>query len=150
MYNKEGKKRLFMNYEEIEVFIEERISMYLMLLKITPNLKGYKYFKECIKQIYLDSTKKFNIQEKLYNKIAEKYQEKAYNIDRSLRHAIVVSASKDGIADFEKYMHFEFYNEKPSPRELLCVLVEKVIVDSKKMLANKSQVLSRWREALIV
>ncbi len=136
--------------DELDVFIEDRLCMYLMILKITPNLKGYKYFKECIKQIYLDSTKKFNIQEKLYNKLAEKYNEKAYNIDRSLRHAIVVSASKEGISDFEKFMHFEFYTDKPSPRELLCVLVEKVIVDSKRMLANKNEVIKQWEKTLIV
>lgn len=138
-----------MELTEQNIFMEERISMYLMLLKITPNLKGYKFFKECIKQIYADSTKKFKIQEKLYNIVAQKFEEKIENVDRSLRHAILSSINKHGIEDFEKFLHFEFYNKKPSPRELLCVLVEKLVVDTKKMLANKSQVVRRWKESLI-
>ncbi len=153
MYNKnirEVNREVNMEIDEKDVFLEERICMYMMLLKITPNLKGYKYLKECIKQIYADSTKKFKIKEKLYFSVAQKFQEKVCNIDRALRHAVMVSFNKNGIEDFEKFLHFHFYNDKPSPRELLCVLVERVIVDTKRMIANKSKVLKRWKASMIV
>ncbi len=135
--------------DERGVLLEERLSVYLMLLKITPNLKGYTYMKECAKQIFVDSTKKFNIQEKLYKDVGEMYNEKSTIIERSLRHAIDASLNRDGIKDFEKFMKMEFYNEKPSPRELLCVLVERAMVESNKMLANKSNIYKRWNELLL-
>ena len=135
--------------EERIVLARERISVYLMMLKITPNLKGYVYLSECAIRIFEDSTKKFNINNKLYNDIALKYDEKPSLIQRAVRHAIEVSAKRDGLSDFEKFTKTEFYSSKPSPRELLCVLVERTMIDCNVMLANKEKLKRDWVETFI-
>ncbi len=131
------------------VFLEERLSVYLMMLKITPNLKGYIFLKDCAKIIYSDSTMKFHINEKLYNIVGSQYNETSSIIERALRHAIEVSIKREGIKEFEKFMKIEFYNDKPTPRELLCILVERAVVESKLMLENQPYLINRWKKDII-
>lgn len=130
-------------------FIEERLSLYLMLLKITPNLKGHAFFKECAKKILDDPTLKFNIHDKLFKNIADMFDETIYMVARSLRHAIEVSLKREGIRDFERYTKVELFNPKPSPRELLCILVERVMVENSHMTANLGDTADLWNDCLI-
>ncbi len=130
--------------EEQEDIIDERISVYLMMLKIMPNLNGYNFIKECAKLILKDSTLKFNIHNRLFNEVGDMFDVKADIVDRSLRHAIDVSIKHNGIKDFQKFVKVEFYNDRPSPRELLCVLVERAVVESNKLLSAKSLIRNKW------
>lgn len=111
-----------------EYFIEIRLIVYLMLLKITPNLKGYTYFKEVVKRICIDRMKKYQMAE-LFKEVALSYHEKPSLLDRSLRHAIDVSYKRSGIADFERSMKIGFAGNKPTVRELICVLVEQLTIE---------------------
>ena len=138
-----------MREEQRVLLFEERLCVYLMMLKITPNLRGYTFMKECAKKIYEDSTMKFNANTKLYYDVGNMFNEKSTSIERALRHAIEVSLKKNGIEDFERYMKLEFYNEKPSPRELLCILVEKAVIESNKMFSNEKYLYENWKETFL-
>lgn len=133
-----------------EAIVEERICTYLMTLKITPNLKGYAYFKECAMRIYIDTDKKFNIHSNLFNELALQFNEKQELIERSLRHAIMVSIKREGLKDFERITKYEFCSSRPSLRELLCVIVECASIECKKMMVNNCQnLLEKWNRNLI-
>ncbi len=101
-----------------EIFIEEKLTMYLFLLKIFPNLKGYHLIKQAVKEILDDPTLKFNVCQRLYVLLAQKLGEDEDIIDRAVRHAIDLSYCNMGITYFEEHTRSHFNVEKPSPREL--------------------------------
>ena len=87
------------------LLIEEKLSLFLIMLKISPNLKGYTFFKEGAKKIINDNDKKFKVGVGLYQEIASDNGVKLDIVDRAMRHAIEVSYKRNGIADFERGMH---------------------------------------------
>ncbi len=101
-----------------EIFIEEKLTMYLFLLKIFPNVKGYHLIKEAVKEIIDDPTLKFNVCQRLYSVLANKLGEDEDLIDRAIRHAIDLSYFNDGITYFEIHTQRHFNVDKPSPRQL--------------------------------
>lgn len=113
----------------IKLFIEEKIMVYLMLLKITPNLKGYKYIKAAVMKICEDESLKYQMANKLYKEIAPEFGEKPSLFDRALRHAVDVSFNREGIHQFERAAKVYFSMPRPSAREVICVLAEKLRID---------------------
>ena len=111
-----------------EVLLEEKITIYLLVLKIGPNLKGYTFIKEGTKKIVKDNSKKYKIRTGLYCEIAKENNVLPDLVDRAMRHAIGLSIKRGGIRDFEKTFDIEFSTDRPSPRELLCVLAEIVSI----------------------
>lgn len=107
-----------------DIYIEEKIDIYLLLLKIGANLAGYKMIKSCVMKIIKDNTKKFRMRKNLYYEIACENNISPEDVDRLMRHAVKVSFKRDGLADFERQYDIEFSKERPSPRELVCVLAE--------------------------
>ena len=113
-----------------------QLTVYLMVLKIPPNLNGYSYIKSGITKIVKDLSKKHNVNNRLYNEIAEEFNVPKSLIDRSMRHAIKVSVKRNGISDFEKYSSIEFSSENPTPRELISMLSEIAILDKDRFVRD--------------
>lgn len=121
-----------------ECILQLQLNTYMMVLKISPNLKGYSYLVDGAFKIIKDMTKKHNVNKRLYAELAEEYNVDKDLIDRAMRHCIIASKRKNGLEDFEKYSRFEFSCEKPTPRELLCVLAEKATLDRNRFLKEYS------------
>lgn len=117
------------NIDSEDVFVEEKLIVYLSYLKIAPNLKGYAFMKSCIKHLVLNPLKKNNLTNGIYKEISEEYQIATNLIDRAMRHALLVSFKKDGIEDFEKRTGYSFASTRPTPRETICLLAELVKMD---------------------
>lgn len=124
------------NYNEI--LVEEKLTIYLMVLKITPNLKGYDLIKEGVRKILQDPSKKHNVNQRLYLELANIFNFDMDLVDRAMRNAIEVSFKRGGIEDFERTFKIDFTSSKPSPRELICILSEKIMLD--KNIAKRSLV----------
>lgn len=124
---------------DYNLFLEERLTIYLLILKISPNLRGYAFLKEGVKKNVEDSTKKHNVNNRLYSELASEFEISQDLIDRAMRHAIDVSYKRGGIVDFEKRMKIDFSNDKPTPRELLCTMAEKVMVEVNMLGFNKNK-----------
>ncbi len=116
-----------MNFEHF--ILEKEVALYLLILKISPSLKGYSYIMSGVCRIAQDITKKYNMTNRLYNEISQEFSVNKNLIDRAMRHAIEVSIKRNGISDFEKFSSFDFSSDKPTPRELLTILAEKAILD---------------------
>lgn len=116
------------------LLVEEKLSLFLIALKISPNLMGYDFLKEGAKKIIADGEKKRGVGIGLYKEIAKDSGVRHDIVDRALRHAIEVSYRRNGIYDFERVVHHRFSIQKPSPRELLCLLAEKAASESKRFL----------------
>lgn len=113
----------------IKTFIEIRVMTYLMMLKITPNLKGYTYFKECIIRLLEDGKLRHKMSKGLFIEMANRFNDKPHLFDRALRHAVDVSYKRNGIRCLERKIKLEFSNDKPSAKEILCYLAEKIKID---------------------
>ena len=122
--------------ECLDLLIEERLSLYMIMLKISPNLMGYDFFKEGAKRIIKAADMKCKVGVRLYNEIGNDCGVRQDIVDRALRHAIDVSYKRNGIYDFERIMHHRFSMVKPSPRELLCFLAEKAVSESQRVLSQ--------------
>ena len=109
--------------------IEEDLTIYLLVLKITPNLKGYDLIKEGVKIILQDLSKKHHVNQRLYFELANSFDFDMDLVDKAMRNAIDVSYKRGGICDFEKSFHIDFSSQKPTPRELICILSEKIVLD---------------------
>ena len=152
MYNNfycHERGEMMIEKDDMIEIVNERLSVYLMVLKITPNLKGYQILKDCALRVYEDSAKKHRIHENLYLDLAERYNQNATLIQRALRHAIEVSSKRNGIKDFERLMDIEFFDDKPSPRELICVLVERAVVECNRLISNRSSLYKRFNDTLL-
>ena len=119
------------------LLVEEKLSLYLIMLKISPNLRGYDFFKEGARKIIENADKKHNVGAGLYKEIADDNGVKQEIVDRAMRHAIDVSFKRNGINEFERVMHIRFSICKPSPRELLCLLAEKAAAESRKIMQKR-------------
>ncbi len=125
-----------MLYKLCNFFIEERLVIYLLILKISPNLRGYAFLKKGVIKIVEDCTKKHNVNNRLYCEIAKEFNISQDLVDRAMRHAIDVSVKRKGITDFERRLKIDFSSPHPTPKELLCTIAEKIIVE-KKSFINK-------------
>lgn len=124
-----------MNFENLDEDVLERQAItYLSILKISPSINGYHYLKSCFKKICHDSSKKFKVNKVLYPEIAEEFNVENNLIDRSMRHAMRMSFKRGGIENMEKYLHFKFSSAIPTPREVLCVLVEVAEKEKRKFM----------------
>ncbi len=127
-----------------EIFIEEKIFSFLLLLKINPSLKGYDYIKAGVRLLIKDSSKKINMYKRLYREIGNIYNEKEEIVDRAVRHSIKVGVGKEGVIDFEKITNRHFSSLYPSPREIICMLAEVVRIEWVKMGANEERYVKNW------
>jgi len=112
------------------LYMELQLMTYLMYLRIMPNLKGYTYLKEAALRLCEDEKLKFHMSNTLYKELADRFGEKVSLFDRALRHAVEVSYRRDGIQQFEKKLKIDFSERKPSAKEIICVLAEKIKMDA--------------------
>lgn len=133
----EGKAKRGLDMKKYNnILVEENLTIYLLVLKITPNLKGYDLIKEGVRKILQDSSKKHNMSQGLYFELAEDFGFDIDLVDRAMRNAIDVSYKRGGICDFERTYNIDFSSPKPTPKELICILSEKIVLDqnlSKKL-----------------
>lgn len=123
--------------ELFELVMEEKITTYLLLMKICPNLQGFKFILYSVKMILGDISKKRSINNILYGDIAYDFNLGRASIDGALRHLIEISAKRDGLKNFVKDYDFIIKGERPTPKELLSALAIKLQNDKDICLLKK-------------
>lgn len=109
--------------------MEIRTMLYLMLLQITPNLKGYRYLKEAIIKVCEDNSKKHNMSKVLFKELSEMTGDNISVVDRTLRHALKKSRDRNGTKFLRRELNLEIDNDNPSVKEIICLLAEKLNLD---------------------
>lgn len=113
----------------MRALMELKSIFYLMLLQITPNLKGYRYFKEAIIKVCEDGSKKHNMSKVLFKELAEMTGDNVSVVDRTLRHALKKGYERNGIKILRRELDLEIDDDKPSVKEIICLLAEKLALD---------------------
>lgn len=101
--------------------IEEKISDFLLQLKITPKLKGYYFLREAIRLVYSDSTLIEGITKQLYPMIAKKFNTTPARAERAIRHAIETSWYRIERNDFYAAYNFD---SRPTNTEFIGMVAD--------------------------
>ena len=114
--------------EEVSLFgVEERITLYLISLKIYPCLCGFDFLKEAIKNVYAKPTKAKNVNNVLYKEIAIFFNNNCEFIDCKMRHAIQSASKRNGFDKFCEKFNCKTKNLFPSPKELIIAIAVKLV-----------------------
>ncbi len=128
------------NYFELD----ERITAYLLLLKISPNLRGYSFLREGARLLLDNGALKYNVNNSFYRELSSRCRVTEDLIDRAMRHAIDVSIKRNGVKEFERRLSVNFSCGKPSPREIICTIAERVELDTGKDFKAKTILFKRF------
>ena len=110
--------------------IEKQITAYLLLLKISPNLKGFIFLKEGTRLLLNNGALKYNVNNSFYRELSSYCRETEDLVDRAMRHAIDVSVKRNGVKEFERRLCLNFSCGRPSPKEIICTIAERVELDT--------------------
>ena len=61
----------YKDLDDEDIFVEQKLIVYLSYLKIAPNLRGYACMKICVKRLVKDPLKKRNMTNGLYKEISQ-------------------------------------------------------------------------------
>ncbi len=123
-----------------EDFANEEATKVLIELGIPANLQGYRFLRECIVQVSLNSDMLRNVTKVLYPTIGKKHNLSGGVVERSMRHATDLGFFKTGFKSLCKYFGISenFVKFKPSNSELIAVIAEHItIAANKKGIKNK-------------
>ena len=113
--------------EEVSLFsVEERITLYLISLKIYPCLSGFYFLKEAIKNFYTKGAKTKSINNVLYKEIFIIFNNDCEFIDCKMRHAIQSASKRNGFYKFGEKFNCKTKNMLPSPKELIIAIAIKL------------------------
>ena len=107
------------NVSQLEV--DKFLDLLMREFNIPTHLTGCEYIKECVKVFLVSRNKKYNILSEAYSIVAEKYNKKISNIEKSIRLAIsnAITINKNPFVD-------EFKNIKLSNAVFINYLVNKI------------------------
>ena len=117
--------------EEVSLLgVEEKITAYLISLKIYPCLGGFDFLKEAIKIVYIKPLKVKNVNKVLYREVALIFDNDGDFIDGKMRHAIQSANKRNGFSKFSERFNCKTKNLFPSPKELIVAIVSKLVKDA--------------------
>ena len=119
------------------VFYEERLSSILIKLRILPNIKGYCLLKECVLQISMENTKKYDMNKNLYPALAKVHNVTVGQIERRLK--ILCNTCKRLCDKNDLTSVFGGQNvEDISVKQIICLLAEKLNLEYRAMLYSQN------------
>lgn len=114
-----------MSKEKCSVFIEEKLATIFMEIKVFPCTNGYELLKDVVLQISLDTSKKLNMNKKVFPKLAQSYNVSVSQIERRLK--TLCETCKTGINQVICENLFGCENiESFSVKQVICALAEKL------------------------
>lgn len=108
----DGEKTLS---EAPSVAITKIVTKYLMKLGVPAHIKGYAYLRTAVEMTVADPSLLEAVTKCLYPEIAKKYGSSSSKVERAIRHAIEVSASKEENSELKKEIFGWDYSEGPKP-----------------------------------
>ena len=97
-------------------------------LSMPPNINGYQYLREAVNLVSADASLLRGLTNKLYPRLAETFSSTPSRIERSIRHAIEITANKENREAFNRFFSNSSlqHREKPTNGEFIATLAELV------------------------
>jgi len=110
--------------------IESEVSSLLVSIGILPNLLGYHFICESVKQTIDDPGLMRAITTKLYPQIARSQNTTASRVERAIRHAIEVCWSRGRIEMINKTFNVKAFtpSEKPTNAEFIAFVADRMLL----------------------
>lgn len=107
---------------------DKELKSWLMRLEISPKLNAHKYLTMAISACLNDKRLLHNVTNNLYEEIAEFYGTKVENVERSIRHGIIVMWKNANARYINELFNnpYKATGKRPSNCELISALYEKV------------------------
>lgn len=123
----------------VEVDLENEVTEILKELGIPAHVRGYKFLRDAIIESTLDSDLINAITKTLYPLIAEKYNTTPTRVERAIRHAIEISATRGKVESLYKYFGYSTSQDKgkPTNSEFIAMISDKLRLKLKKVSKTK-------------
>lgn len=119
-----GKKRSYS--------IDERITTILLTCGITPHIRGYRYLRDAIKYVYINSGEHdLKITKDIYPAVARMNQTEPSRIERGIRHAIDSAWERGKLSGVRSVIGLELYDKsyKPTNYEFIRLISDKLLLE---------------------
>ncbi len=103
-----------------------KIDLFMYEIGMPPHLKGRKYLSQAIEKVYADGNIIRNVMEGLYKEIADEDSTSVSRVERNMRTAINTVWRKGNGAKLEEYLRCPFTDYKPSPREFIAIVADRL------------------------
>ena len=116
--------------------VEKYLTTILLQLEIPTKNKGFFFIKEAVKIAYNNPLSRFNLHEKIYKVLADKYSTTSSKVERSIRHALAIATDQKKMNNFEKLFNIKnnFSILHPSVGEFISLLAESInFIDTIKL-----------------
>ena len=106
--------------------LRELVSKIILGMGISPNIKGYKYMVEGIMQATMRPELKLSVTKGLYPAIAEKFNATPSQVERAMRHSLLLSYNKDKIMHVNTIIGVNIFERRsrPTPSEVIYIIAE--------------------------
>lgn len=115
-----------LNHSELKASLKNRISALLKKLGIPANMLGYEYIREALLAMCTEVREETIKYRKLYEKLAKKFDTNHGCIERNIRHAIEIAATRGDPDAMNHYFSYSMDSEKGKPTngEFLATLAD--------------------------
>jgi len=115
--------------------LENEVTEILKELGIPAHVRGYKFLRDAIIESTLDSDLVNAVTKALYPLIAEKHNTTPTRVERAIRHAIEISATRGKVESLYKYFGYSTSQErgKPTNSEFIAMISDKLRLKLKKV-----------------
>lgn len=115
------------------IFVEEKLSSWLLKIRIMPNTKGYPILKDVVLQLVVDSSKKINMNKMLYPALAENYNISVSQVERRLKTVCEICKRESSESDLSHL--FGYSNiDTISVKQVVCSLAERLNMEYRSMM----------------
>ena len=123
------------------IFVEEKLSSWLLKIRIMPNTKGYPILKDVVLQLVFDSSKKINMNKMLYPALAENYNISVSQVERRLKTVCEICKRESSESDLSRL--FGYSNiDTISVKQVVCSLAERLNMEYRSMMYHNGYSIS--------
>jgi len=122
-----GISHQFQNHCE-DSSIQVSIVKYLIESGLPVHTLGYKYFQVALQQLIYEDLDVYSITKNVYPKVARIFITSSANVDKAMRHAIILAFTQNLIClkTFLTEMKFKNPSKKPSNSEFIGLMLERI------------------------
>ncbi|MDR3149887.1 MAG: sporulation initiation factor Spo0A C-terminal domain-containing protein [Oscillospiraceae bacterium] len=116
---------------ELELGVEQTVSMMLREIGVPPHIKGYQFLREAIIEVVNTPNLMIGVTKSLYPIIAGRHSTSANSVERGISRAIEVAWERGDPVTLQRYFNYNISasGDKPTSKEFIAVIADIITVD---------------------
>ena len=126
-------KNDFNQINDEEIILEYDVTKILREIGIPSHIKGYRYLKEAIMELYYNSNYLGQITKTLYPEIARRNNSSTAKVERAIRHAIEAAWDRGNVESLDSIFGYTISSDKAKPTnsEFIALIADKLKLEYK-------------------